>query len=270
MRCAVPLSLVVIVALIAFAGTAGATVLYDGSSGTPGLQGWLYLTDPLAGALATETFGAGVTTLDTTPDLDDGQTPEDEDMDDKAGYFSSFHPSVPTMDRNTGYTVRFDVQVPTENHVNGDRSGFSLIALGHDSLGVELSFWEDEIWAKSDTFLHAEGQPWDTTAGLTQYELRVFGDDYSLWTGTQSILSGSLKDYSWFGVPYDQTDFLFLGDNTTTAEAILNLSYVEVTTGRPTPEPSTLVLAAIGGVGCLLWYGRRRRQDRSYSNCKRE
>lgn len=263
MRCAVPLSFVVMVALIGFAGTAGATVLYDGSSGKPGLPYWLYATDPSSGALATETFFGGVTTLDTTPDSGA------DDMKEKAGYSSS-NPIVPIIDRNTGYTVRFDVQVPTENHANNDRSGFSLIVLGHDNLGVELSFWEDRIFAKSDVFVHAEGQPWNTSAALTQYELRVFGDDYSLWSGTQSIISGPLRDYSGPSLPYDLTNYLFLGDNTTTAEAILNLSYVEVTTGRPTPEPSTLVLAAFGGVGCLLWYGWRRRQDRSYSNCKRE
>ena len=44
------------------------TVLYEGSlnTGTPDTQGFLYLTNPLLGAQATQAFTTPVTTLDTT------------------------------------------------------------------------------------------------------------------------------------------------------------------------------------------------------------
>ena len=159
-------------------------------------------------------------------------------MGDSAGYFSQDfltgaveHPSMPTLDRLGGYAVQFSLRVDQEAHANADRAGFSVIALSEDGLGIELGFWTDEIWAQSGSaFTHAEGVAFDTTAGLTQYELRVLGGHYSLWAEGALILSGALRDYSAHATGvYSQTRFLFLGDNTSSASTQLALSRVAVT-----------------------------------------
>src|SRR5512139_2947019 len=58
---------------------ATASVLYDGAlnTGTPGTQGFFYLTNPPGGVQATQAFTNPVTLLDTTPQ-----------MSDYAGYFA--------------------------------------------------------------------------------------------------------------------------------------------------------------------------------------
>ena len=64
-----------------------AVVLYDGSGNqTPDNQGWLYATEPITGASATQSASGGVTTLDTMPQITD-----------KAGYFSTIHPLMPDV-----------------------------------------------------------------------------------------------------------------------------------------------------------------------------
>ncbi len=235
-------ALMLLVVLSAFVA-AEAGVLYDGGLGTlPGEQGWIYLTDPLIGASATQTVSEGVTILDTTPETSDS-----------AGYFSSFHPGVPVLDRNTGYTVRFDVQILEESHVNSKRAGFSVIVLSDDNLGIEIGFWTDEVWAQSGpSFTKAESALFDTTAGLTSYDLVVLGSDYDLLADSTSILSGPLRDYSPHGhLVYSGTNFLFLGDNTSSADARIALASVEVSLheadapAAPIPEPAALSLLGL-------------------------
>lgn len=139
----------------AFGAPAHAALLYNADLGTRlDQQGWLYLTDPLFGATAQRSSGAGATRLDTT-----------DEMSESAGFFSSFHPSMPVLDRQAGYTMQFEVGVLTESHSSDDRAGFSVLVIGDDLRAIELGFWTDEIWAQSGPnpldpaatlFLHAE------------------------------------------------------------------------------------------------------------------
>lgn len=232
-----------VLALVLLPGVLCADVLYDPSQGTlPSAQGWLYLTDPLFGASATRNLVPGAVSLDTTPDTDDS-----------AGFFSTAHPGMPVLERSTGYTVSFNLRVGEETHGSVDRAGFSVLVLSEDSLGIELGFWENEIWAQSGAdFHHAESVTFDTTAAPTDYDLVVLGSTYTLMHGGTSLLSGGLRDYSAHPHPvYSSTSFLFFGDDTGSAAARAELGTVSVTV----PEPASLLLLTT----VALVVARRRR-----------
>ena len=149
---------------------------------------------------------------------------------DQAGYFGSGHSEMPFMNRQDAYRVRFDAQLLSESHISLDRAGFSVIVLSDDNVGVELAFWENEIWAQTDTplFTHGEGVAFDTTASIEQYDLFIVDDRYALWAGGTPILSGPLRDYSAHpNFVYSQEEFIFLGDDTMSANAQLALAYIE-------------------------------------------
>lgn len=208
-------------------------VLYDGAlGGTPDTQGLTYITQPVPPSQATQTYSNGVTILDTTAVTSD-----------YAGYFNDPPQQFP-LSRTLGYTFTFSVQLEAETHLNNNRAGFSIIALGEDVMGIELGFWADEIWAQEDDdpgpiFTHAEGVTFDTTAEITLYELAVLSDTYTLWADGIAVLTGPLRDYTAFSGtidPYETPNLLFLGDDTTSAEARIRLRDVAITAVLgPTP-----------------------------------
>ncbi len=212
--------------------------LYNGAlGGTPDNQSFLYLNLPPNSA--TNTASGGVTTLDTTI----------IDMNAYAGYFGDHTstPDIPILDRTTGFTLTFTIQVENESHGNNDRAGFSLIVLSDDIKGIEMAFWEDEIWVQDDDlndpgdlFTHAEGVAYSTTTSLTTYSLAIFSNTYTLTVGSSTILTGRLRDYTNFSGPidpYETPNFIFLGDDTTSAMGRTRLSFVAVTTADTSPTP---------------------------------
>jgi hypothetical protein len=219
-------------------------VLYDSAiGGTPDTQGRLfYHASPNAAAF--QTFGDGATTLDSS-----------RVQQDAAGYMLA--PSYrPLLDRTIGYALDFTLQVVAETHGDsdknrdgiGDRAGFSVIVLSNDRQGIELGFWQGEIWAQEGgmaeppegtLFTHAECAPFDTTRGLTRYALAVKDDSYQLSSDNRPILSGPLRDYTAFEGPvnpYRTPNFVFLGDDTGSALAIIRLTYVSMTAIHPVPS----------------------------------
>lgn len=245
-------SIVVAVALVCCAGS-HAAVLYDGSTGQMPdhiQQGWLYQP----GVSATQTTSGTFTTFDST-----------DPIADRAGYTNVFHPSMPTMNRGVGFTVRFTVRIVSESHSSGNnRAGFSVIVIAEDLEGVELAFWEDEIWTQQDgdpLFQRDEDESvsFDTTASLTQYELSVLGDNYTLSAPGMTDLTGTVKDYTAFdheaeglpADPYEIPSFLFFGDDTGSGEAAVELSFIEVV-----PEPATAAMLLLGFAAALA---RRKR-----------
>lgn len=210
-----------------------ALVLYDAAlGGTPDAQGRLvYRASP--DAVATQAFVDGATLLDTSARTADA-----------AGYFVNPR-DLPPLDRASGYALSFSVQIVSEEHGAsdkngdgvGDRAGFSVLVLSADKQGIELGFWTDQIWAQEDgaaeppagtLFTHAEHAPYDTTA-LTSYRLAIQGDEYILSSAGRVILRGRLRDYTAFEGPvnpYRTPNFIFLGDDTGSAQAIVRLSYV--------------------------------------------
>ncbi len=205
------------------------TVLYDGKlGGTPDEHGFSFVA---LGTAADQHYVEGLTVLDTTGDASD-----------QAGYFNRESLS---LDRQLGYKLHFAIQLLTEQHRGRRRAGFSVLVISEDLLGLELGFWQDEIWVQEggtgqSLFKPAEGVAFDTTAGPIAYELAIYGDTYRLSAEGVALLSGSLRDYTafeGFPDPYESPNLLFLGDNTGSASADTAIYYVAV-------EANTLAVKA--------------------------
>jgi hypothetical protein len=207
-------------------------VLYDANLGTvPGAPLMNFIDFPADAALPA--FSDGLTVMDTTT----------LGGDTYAGWLSNGASisGFPILDRIIGYQVDFTLQVEDESHANNNRAGFSIIILGQDAMGVELAFWETEIWAQGDgntggLFKHSEGINFPTATSLTDYQVVIVDDSYTLIADTNPILTGPLRDYSGFEGfpdPYETPNFLFLGDNTTSAQARIQLSFVSITGSEP-------------------------------------
>jgi hypothetical protein len=234
-----------ILALAAASSAQASTVLYNGSLGTaPQTQGWLEYT---AVGSPTVTTTSTSTTLDTT-----------SNQAILAGY-SNYTPlgalvnsSFPTLSPTTGFTVYLNVQINSESHSSTNRGGFDWIVLGSDENGVELDFWQTDIWAQSGpTFTHAEDAAYNTTAAITSYALTISGSTYTLLANGSQILTGSTRNYSSFGTPYNLANYIFIGDDTNAADAsetFTNLSVV--------PEPACGALCV--GLITLVLTARKR------------
>lgn len=179
---------------------------------------------------ASQTYSAPVTILNSA-----------NDQNEYVGYTVN-QPAMPTLNRAAGFQLRFDLRIVSENHANNDRAGFNVILLSEDLYGVEMAFWEDEIWVQegngASLFTQAEGALFNTTNALTSYELTVISNTYLLATNGTPLLSGNLRQYTdWtppFMIlpdPYEQPNQLFLGDDTTSAGATVWLGDVAIETG---------------------------------------
>ncbi len=205
--------------------------LYNGSLGAlPTSQFWLYGVDPAASTIPVMQNGAVV--MDST-----GPTA------DSAGFFTitSQHPAfLQPLDREAGFTVWVEAQLISESHVSDDRAGYSVIVLSNDLSGIELGFWDNEIWAQefvdgdtSQQFIHAEGTDATPTVAQTPYAIWIRGDSYRLYVDGDFRLTGPVRNYSPFGAPYNQANFIFFGDNTSSAEAVSATAGVAVNIHAP-------------------------------------
>ncbi|NEU73154.1 DUF4347 domain-containing protein [Hassallia byssoidea VB512170] len=222
--------------------------LYNGiSTTTPDTQGFIYQALPYLPTGSTPT-GNQLTTS----------------ISDYVGYAAKAE-LMPILDRNVGYSIKFGTEIVSEDHSgtgadkNGDgkadRAGFSVTVIGNDKKGIELGFWTNEIWAQNDgaaeptstdltqtLFTHGEGTTISgfTTKTFKNYELKIFGNTYSLFRDDYqtAILSGNLRDYTSFATPaylpsnpYQTSNFLFFGDGTPTSSANFKLGVISVNTG---------------------------------------
>lgn len=260
-----------LVLLAAPAADAAEYLLYDTSPSPaekPEDQAWMtYFYDFLTGSNpgTSAVTGVGVS-MDSTGDLGDA-----------AGFFNhgvsitllppSYswtlkNPDFPVLDRDEGFRLSFELLIRDEDHLTGNpRAGFSVLLLGDDLLGIELGFWENEIWSQGNADFDAKGESavFDTTAASILYELTILDSDYLLSAGGTDLLTGALRDYSAanpFPDPYETPNMLFLGDDTGSAGADFTLGRITMTTGPfDLPVPATGLLLA----GGLVWLGRRRR-----------
>jgi len=215
-------------------------LLYDSASGTIPSAPLMSFIDVPSG-VALPTYSDGVTVMDSTT----------ADKDTYAGWISTGAtiPGFPLMDRKAGFQVNFVLQLENESHANNDRAGFSVLVLGEDARGIELAFWQGEIWAQNDDdtgglFTHGEGIAFATTTELISYQLTILDDTYTLTADTKQILTGPVRDYSQFDGfpdPYETPNFLFLGDDTTSGEARVRLSLVSITGPEPIIPTGTLI-----------------------------
>ncbi|MDZ8050543.1 MAG: hypothetical protein RMX68_011235 [Aulosira sp. ZfuVER01] len=209
---------------------ASAAVLYNGLSSpsqTLAQQGWMYLwsaVSPAPYAIAT-TNG---TILDTSGT--------------NANYAGYFRQSPVILDRSKGYTITFRVQINSESHSSDNRAGFSMMAIANkltseqQPYGIELSFWENSIWAQNVGFTRGENVAHHTKASVQTYKLTVKDANYQLFVNgiASPILQGKLRQYTGFTPPpgyknpYTTPNLLFLGDNTTSAKVKVTIASVEV------------------------------------------
>lgn len=225
--------------------------LYNGQlGGTPSSQGWLILGN----IGATENASGGVTNLNSISSNNIYAGYSNRNVSVSLFPLSitpttPVNPSFPTLDRNTGYTLSFTVQILSQANdgPNGpNRAGFSVIALSSDRQGIEIGFRNSDIFSQSGpSFTVGEINNSPTIApllsALTTYNLNVLGNTYTLTSGATNLLSGSLRDYTaatgFASNIYRTADFVFLGDNTTSARANINLSAVSVNTDPAAAVP---------------------------------
>lgn len=220
--------------------------LYDPTAGTlPAAQPWLTYADNaiLTGGSAGQAYVSGQGARLTT------------DAAVAAGY-SNYQPlppalknaSFPALDRAAGFSLSWTAQVHQESHSSVNRAGFSTILLAGDRRGIELGFWANEVWAQEVGFARAEAGTWDT-GQRTDYTLTIQGDAYHLTGNGTPLLTGPLRDYSSFGTPYNLPNYLFLGDDTSSAAADVTLGRVTVVS--PVPEPSGLLAVGVALAGVI-------------------
>jgi len=247
------------------AGGQRTLILYDAASGAiPAAQLMSFFDFPPGDII--QTYENGSTTLDTTKSGNDTY----------AGWTSNAAstPGFPNLSRVAGFQLDFTLQVESESHASHHRAGFSIIVLSEDARGIELAFWENEIWTQNDDatgglFTHGESASFPTTSGVIHYQLIITGDTYTLTANGTPILNGPLRDYSkfeGFPDPYQSPNFLFLGDDTTSAQARIRLSHLSVTgteraaptmdatpSNTPTPIPSPTAVKESEPCPLLRW-----------------
>lgn len=233
---------------------AGELTLFDASLGSlPGDQGWLLF----AGIGSSQSVVADGVRLESSLAGRGGfsnhtpfSTPEQPRL---------VNADFPGLSTQRGFSLTFDLRLTAEAHTSQDRAGMSVILLAEDGRGIELGFWQDRIFAQNDSplFVRGEESLIDTTSHLRRYELSILPESYTLLADGNLLLSGGLRDYSAFGnVPYTLGNYLFIGDNTTSASIDAVLGTVRLNSDlSAVPEPTSLALVAVG----TLWLLRRRR-----------
>src|SRR5580658_7408047 len=182
---------IAVAALMVSSALAQTTVLYNPAlDTTPTAQGWISFANPAGG---TSTTNATETTLDTT-----------SNVTDEAGYSNytaSLTPSLinsnfPVLNPAIGFTLNFNVQIDTANDPDTTRAGFAVILLGSDAKGVELGFWNNQIWAQNVGFAtHSTPANFTTTGAFNQYALTILNGNYSLTANGTQILNGTTLAY---------------------------------------------------------------------------
>lgn len=213
-------------------------MLFDGELGTlPAAQGWSYAALP--GLAQQQQTGTAVRLVTTAANVEN------------AGYARVV---ATPLDLQTGFSVAFRFRLAAETHARAERAGFSLIVLSHDKRGLELGFWTNLVFAQSDQplFTHAEDADFDFAAGPTDVVLAFRGTHYTLFANGTPVLSGPVRDYTAFaGFPdvYETPDFLFLGDDTTSAAADVTIESVALVLppSVQTPAPGVLHWTGVPG-----------------------
>jgi len=198
--------------VVLLAGAVQAQILFDGALGLPSAQGWTFL---ITGG--SQSLNNGTVQLDTSA------------ANTYQGGYSIIAPTP--LDRTNGFTLEFTAQILAEGHANTNRAGFSVILLSDDKNGIELGFWTNTIFAQADSplFNHAEDTTFSTSSDFVTYSLTFLATNYVLRANNTPILSGPIRNYEAFAGfpdPYSTPNFIFFGDDTTSAGGVVALKKV--------------------------------------------
>lgn len=267
------LGMVASLALVSLPATALTQVLYDAAvqpTVAPPGQGWLGsgffgMTQTISAA-GTELIPTGSLPNNTFGGFSNRLAPISfPPFQVHAG--ALVNPAFPLLLRDAGYSLTLGFRVRSESHSSNDRAGFSITLIGNDLQGIELGFQAGSIFAQAaapSLFVAAENNMSTAVTSLLAdyrvWQLDVLGGGYVLSQGGKAVLSGALRDYSsysGFGEDaYRTKNFLFLGDNTSSAQATFGISYAAITTAVPEPSAYALLLAGLALTG---WLGLTRR-----------
>jgi len=209
------------------------------------------------GSVGSQTPDGSGTIFDTTADDDIFAGYSNYDIFSQKLIDSNF----PQLDRQTGYTINLALQVNSEkpgSDINSDgksdRAGFNLALVNSDGQkALHLGFESDKIWAKADgtnqkdpsqeassptgtLFTRAETAPFDTASSLVEYQLAIKGENYHLTSNGNTILRGSLRDYSAFSPPffipnpYEVPNGIVFGDDNGSSNSQVRLGNIALTT----------------------------------------
>lgn len=181
---------------------------------------------------------------------------------------SLVNPNFPVLDRVVGYQIRFTMNLLAESHQNNDRAGFSVLAVSSDASSgvlssIEIGIQGDRVFSQETGFTAGESATFDAlAAGYVDYELSVIGTTYRFTADGNELLTGSLRDYtSWdsggLPDPYEIPNFIFFGDNTTSASADMYFRSAHLV--QPVPEPNALLILTLC-LGSVVGYRLRNRR----------
>ena len=225
---------------------ARAAVLYDATLNTlPAAQGWL------SGGIGPVTHGAagGIYSFDSTA-LTSTQWGHSQTL------------SATPLDTNQGFDLSFSLRVVSEDHgANLNRAGFSVLFTGQDPThALELAFWSNRVWAyhydaqQVSPFVQGVGVAIDATQ-WTSYTVQVRQQSFSVLAGPTLLMSGALENYTAQGAPYSASNFIFFGDDTSSARASVQIGVIALS---PVPEASSALMMLVGVLLIPLRSWRRR------------
>jgi hypothetical protein len=220
--------------LLAATMPVGAQTLYNAFLGTPPQsQGWTFIPEGSYTEQITNNSVLLDTTLTNTTEAGWGQVTTED------------------LNRTNGFSLLFTAMLNAETHTSTNRAGFSLIVLGDDTNGIELAFWTNKVFAQSDSplFTQAESGSFTTSGSFVNYTLTMLATNYILLANGAPILTGPVRNYtafSGFPDPYTTADFIFFGDDTTSAGASVQVQ------GMTLLLPPSLTMNA---PGIVSWTG---------------
>ena len=211
-------------------------ILYNAAAAIlPSQQGWLTFGTGLTG---TQTRSSNGTLLNSTALLADAAGYSNHSRTTPTLVNSAF----PRLDRSVGFQLELQLRVISETHNVANRAGFSVTLLDQstgpqDPQGIELGFWTNSIFSQEggDTPFKTVAERVDgvNTTQATNYSLRILDQAYYLLAGNRLVMSGSVKRYNKSPQdprvpynPYKTPNFLFLGDNTGSASANVELGTI--------------------------------------------
>jgi hypothetical protein len=257
LRLYLPCFLAVLFAVVPRDSDAEIITLYDSAAASlPTQQGWLGFAT--FGGTGSQTLAGGGVRLQS--DLAAGTGYSNHRFFSTPTSPALVNASFPLLDSSRGFQLSFALRIAAEEHTSQDRAGFSVILLDDGGRGIEIGFWEDRVFAQNDNPLFTLGESQLlTTTDPRNYTLRILGDQYQLSADGDTLLDGQIRDYAAFGnVHYTLTNYLFLGDDTSSASIDAQLGSIVLNTDlSAVPEPSAVVcLVALVGICTVRRFSR--------------